>query len=176
MLKTTCPHPQAKWGTRREQLYHKMQTWTSSSLCVRARQWPSPVPISMIISPSSASTIQGVYCRGSVVPLPTPLPLPNEYTYTQGGGERSESTTYQHNSFPHLLLPLSPSPLPPSLLLPLSFSLSPSSVISLSLSPSPSPSPSPLPPSLLLPLPSKMWSETRKDLRMSQFFLPCLVP
>ena len=49
-------------------------------LCVSARQCPSPVTMSMMISLSKSSMSQGVSWRGSVFPLPTPLPLPNEYT------------------------------------------------------------------------------------------------
>ena len=125
---------EAKWNKTRT--YNKIQTSTCSSLCVRARQWPSPVLISMIISPSSASTIQGVYCRGSVVPLPTPLPLPNEYTcgHTEGRRFESPNDTQPFPSsppfprFPFSISLLSPSSLPFS-------SLSPSSLIPLSLFP-----------------------------------------
>ena len=125
---------EAKWNKTRT--YNKIQTSTCSSLCVRARQWPSPVLISMIISPSSASTIQGVYCRGSVVPLPTPLPLPNEYTCAHTEGRRFESpndtqpfpSSPPFPRFPFSISLLSPSSLPFS-------SLSPSSLIPLSLFP-----------------------------------------
>ena len=125
---------EAKWNKTRR--CNKIQTSTCSSLCVRARQWPSPVLISMIISPSSASTIQGAYCRGSVVPLPTPLPLPNEYTFAHTEGRRFESpndtqpfpSSPPFPRFPFSISLLSPSSLPFS-------SLSPSSLIPLSLFP-----------------------------------------
>ena len=126
---------EAKWNAI-TRTCNKIQTLTCSSLCVRARQWPSPVLISMIISPSSASTIQGVYCRGSVVPLPTPLPLPNEYTCAHTEGRRFESpndtqpfpSSPPFPRFPFSISLLSPSSLPFS-------SLSPSSLIPLSLFP-----------------------------------------
>ena len=154
---------EAKW--KKTRTCNKIQTSTWSSLCVRARQWPSPVLISMIISPSSASTIQGVYCRGSVVPLPTPLPLPNEYTCAHTEGRRFESpndtqpfpSSPPFPRFPFFISLLSPSSLPFS-------SLSPSSL-------PPSPSPSPLPPSLSSPSPNNVVRSSKNG----PIFLPCLV-
>ena len=70
-----------KTGQTKNRSIHMYMYPLSCLLCVSARQCPSPVEISMTISPSSGSISHGEYWRGSVVPLPTPLPLPNEYTW-----------------------------------------------------------------------------------------------